>query len=630
MTGHAHDSARGESSLVERQPAGPEPVETPNILGLMPVPGLVRRTGSAARSGPPAAAGEPPPAGTLPALRRQAAHRSDRLPDALVQGIAELSGVGLDDVRVHRDSAAPGRLGAAAFTWDDDIHLGAGAERELAHEAWHVVQQRQGRVSQTGGVGGAAVNDDPRLEREADEMGARAARRAGLPELAPHASRAPTAAPPDRPGTTPSGAPLQARWLFLDADSALQKGYFWELELGVSQEDVPAPTRWSSEFRLVTPALTDYYRLGSISSRSATKGRSPALTEEEFTQKYGKAKASSPSDHYNPYGRFSTTASYLAFLPAVTMHDPGAFLADLKKREAQFEDIAEVGPANRDGIPGQVRTVGGHVLDLVDVTQFGALYADVPPSPGNAERDPSQAADSSALGLKAGPVSPVVSIASGSGEVHTAHVKIVQASRIDAKVLAAWDGKKRSKDQAAVMGCSAGEAAANAGYRADEGRGWEWLHLISHGMGGPDGTGPQHAGNLVVGTSECNSQMIVVEEVLKDLVKRYNLKAQLMVFANLCDPVRHIADRIGYDFVFSEASGDKVQVFHWEFDPLGRGNPMVAQNLLARIVARYHLGDTKTFTKPSMPMYTFGASSTSSTSGGDAPVKGKDTMMEEE
>lgn len=56
-----------------------------------------------------------------------------------------------------------------------DIHLVPGQDQHLPHEAWHLVQQAQGRVRPTLQLnGGVAVNDDPGLEREADQMGARA------------------------------------------------------------------------------------------------------------------------------------------------------------------------------------------------------------------------------------------------------------------------------------------------------------------------------------------------------------------------------------------------------------------------------------------------------------------------
>lgn len=97
------------------------------------------------------------------------------LPERLKAGVEQLSGLAMDDVRVHRDSPEPANLGALAFTKGSDIHLGPGQEQHLPHEAWHVVQQKQGRVKATMQLKGAAINDDTGLEREADRMGGLAA-----------------------------------------------------------------------------------------------------------------------------------------------------------------------------------------------------------------------------------------------------------------------------------------------------------------------------------------------------------------------------------------------------------------------------------------------------------------------
>ncbi|WP_198144954.1 hypothetical protein [Microscilla marina] len=65
--------------------------------------------------------------------------------------------------------------GALAYARGNQIELGPGQERHLPHEAWHVVQQKQGRVAPTDTLSkGLPVNNDAALEKEADVMGARA------------------------------------------------------------------------------------------------------------------------------------------------------------------------------------------------------------------------------------------------------------------------------------------------------------------------------------------------------------------------------------------------------------------------------------------------------------------------
>ncbi|RIJ50871.1 DUF4157 domain-containing protein [Maribellus luteus] len=97
------------------------------------------------------------------------------LPDNLKSGIENLSGFSMDDVKVHRNSDEPAKVQAHAFAQGTNIHLAPGQEKHLPHEAWHVVQQKQGRVKPTFQMKGQVnVNDDPGLETEADVMGAKA------------------------------------------------------------------------------------------------------------------------------------------------------------------------------------------------------------------------------------------------------------------------------------------------------------------------------------------------------------------------------------------------------------------------------------------------------------------------
>ncbi len=99
------------------------------------------------------------------------------LPDALKSGMESLSGHSMDDVKVHYNSPKPAQLNAHAYAQGTNIHLASGQEKHLPHEAWHVVQQKQGRVQPTKTVAGAKINDNASLEKEADVMGAKALQR---------------------------------------------------------------------------------------------------------------------------------------------------------------------------------------------------------------------------------------------------------------------------------------------------------------------------------------------------------------------------------------------------------------------------------------------------------------------
>lgn len=110
------------------------------------------------------------------AQRQQAHPNKTGLPDQLKAGVENLSGHSLDDVRVHYNSAKPAQLQALAYAQGTAIHVAPGQEHHLPHEAWHVVQQKQGRVRPTMQLNGVRVNDHHGLEAEADAMGARAGR----------------------------------------------------------------------------------------------------------------------------------------------------------------------------------------------------------------------------------------------------------------------------------------------------------------------------------------------------------------------------------------------------------------------------------------------------------------------
>jgi hypothetical protein len=93
----------------------------------------------------------------------------------LVSNMEQLSGMSLSDVQIHENSNEPQKVGALAFAQGNDVHLGPGQQEHLGHELAHVVQQKQGKVEAINKVsGGVPLNDDPKLEKEADLMGGQA------------------------------------------------------------------------------------------------------------------------------------------------------------------------------------------------------------------------------------------------------------------------------------------------------------------------------------------------------------------------------------------------------------------------------------------------------------------------
>lgn len=99
------------------------------------------------------------------------------LPGKLKQGIENLSGISLDEVKVHYNTDKPAELPAHAYPQETAIHIAPRLEKHLSPETWHVVQQKQGRVKPTMQMKGEVnINDDPELEKEADIMGAKSFR----------------------------------------------------------------------------------------------------------------------------------------------------------------------------------------------------------------------------------------------------------------------------------------------------------------------------------------------------------------------------------------------------------------------------------------------------------------------
>jgi hypothetical protein len=92
-------------------------------------------------------------------------------------------GTSFQDVNIHQNDGSASQMGALAYTQGNNVHFAPGqfnpntqgGQELLGHELTHVVQQREGRVQPTKQGKGKAVNDNPSLESEADNMGKKAA-----------------------------------------------------------------------------------------------------------------------------------------------------------------------------------------------------------------------------------------------------------------------------------------------------------------------------------------------------------------------------------------------------------------------------------------------------------------------
>jgi hypothetical protein len=157
----------------------------------------------------PGDAGRPPAGGGGTALP----------PDVRVRMEAALGG-NFAAVRVHEHSYAH-EIGALAFTRGIDIFFAPGQLDPgspqgiglIGHELTHVKQQAEGRVPVNARIDGAPANDDPALEREADELGAKVTRG--------EAAHAPAGQPAGGAPSLPAGhAPAQAKAATEEADTS--------------------------------------------------------------------------------------------------------------------------------------------------------------------------------------------------------------------------------------------------------------------------------------------------------------------------------------------------------------------------------------------------------------------------
>ncbi|MBN3924131.1 DUF4157 domain-containing protein [Nostoc sp. NMS4] len=97
------------------------------------------------------------------------------LPDSLKTAAENVTGVAMDDVKIHLNSDKPAQANAFAYTQAaTQVYVAPRQEEHLYHELGHIPQQKKGIVEPTIETAqGLKINDDPRLEREADVTGSR-------------------------------------------------------------------------------------------------------------------------------------------------------------------------------------------------------------------------------------------------------------------------------------------------------------------------------------------------------------------------------------------------------------------------------------------------------------------------
>ncbi len=119
--------------------------------------------------------------GNKPRAQRSSA---SGIPDSVTTNMETATGHDFSNVQFHKNSASAVDVGALSYAQGNDIHFAPGqfspnssaGKSLIGHELTHVAQQREGRVQPTIEVSGMPVNDNPSLEKEADNIGGNAAK----------------------------------------------------------------------------------------------------------------------------------------------------------------------------------------------------------------------------------------------------------------------------------------------------------------------------------------------------------------------------------------------------------------------------------------------------------------------
>lgn len=231
------------------------------------------------------------------------------LPSNLRSGMQALSGLNLDGVKVHYNSAKPAGIGALAYAQGSDIHLAPRQEKHLPHEAWHVVQQLQGRVHSTLQQSGTAINDEAKLESEATAMGQKALLGQAMTEI-----------PAQRQAKPSSGSGVVQRILSTVDEKELEAFYLREIrtigspysksnwaiyQQALAEDDLDdakqiirthiaqwfkeldeGATEWREPGETAAITSTDLARLG-VKRGNANGGNQKALGHREYTKVKG-------------------------------------------------------------------------------------------------------------------------------------------------------------------------------------------------------------------------------------------------------------------------------------------------------------------------------------------------------
>lgn len=535
------------------------------------------------------------------------------LPDNLRSGIESLSGMSMDHVKVHYNSSKPAQLNAHAYAQGSEIHVAPGQEQHVPHEAWHIVQQGQGRVRPTMQMkAGIPVNDDVGLEHEADVMGGKAlglgavqmktGGNIGMLELTPSSTVEPVtlfkpnlAAPVQKKET--SSASVVQRKLLFDAGSSTYSidggdtdyvfvGKYKEKNRYVKFEDLPLIKQFSDSLWSKIKAL-----YGETPNSNIKK-----IKEGEETNDFAGKEHLAPGENDYESERSERTKDFLVGIHApgkacfLGLTEEGGAWKELQFYHADHENddnatsmtataaktifaesgdlfiamlqqlmIAQAEPAEKPQGGGANRTApasGKVMVKLEDEHTFEWTAEDNPYK--DVFKDPTiegtddlnvEAAKAGAVKLKSNGKDAVY-VPDGVAKMRKTKnfyiggkaykEKDVKDKKADDEITVPWNTlktkvpqdqhaetftrKDRGKGQADAMGKWSANAAVVASNLIedtdyDDSLAWEWLHLRGAGLGGATASG-----NLTPGTYNANSEMIPIENKIKSLKNKPDVK----------------------------------------------------------------------------------------------------------
>jgi hypothetical protein len=483
-------------------------------------------------------------ANTSPALSLPWVQRKDNntgLPYNLKAGIESLSGISLDDVKVHRNSDKPAPLQALAYAQGTDIHLGPGQEKHLPHEAWHVVQQKQGRVRPGAQMkGDVHINDDAALEKEADVMGALA-----LQKRHDHEAGQSSTGIGSGVGAVP---PIQRKIELFDRDA----GTYQEMEDGKAATG-KGELFFTSGYIGDLPVFVNAAKVNEVLTFvEGMKGINEDTADDEYYKKLkmGIDDLKGGIDEALPGAEFYTDEKDVT----ADVRHPG-----FRLKMALSKPLLRDPLAKRGGFMNRFQSAFGHLFttktkeetetdlgQLPEGVQFQRVsntesafrlfgQGNKPMISGpymyvrHASASPPTRDGSSVFTAPA-----AASMGEGDARLTdgtlTASLPAAQADSDELVTHKAY-ARKKSRGAGQIVAMGGWNALGYAGYYKNHGHGalnvnvdWEWLHIR-----GAQNGGATDAQNLVAGTSAANSAMIPVEDKINEWTAKADTGHPLLI-----------------------------------------------------------------------------------------------------